>query len=124
MAPSFEVTNWGELLWFAAYCIAVGAVVFVVDWVVYKLKGTDSLLGIVYTGKNAFALLAMWSFGAGFMGLIGGYAEIIQLNRQAVIVLGVAWPVVLSKWVAAVSSKSAEKEPDAQEDESTSKDED
>lgn len=79
--------------------MAIGAAAFTLDLIACQLRGTDSLLGIVYKKGNAWALFLLWSIGAALMGLIGGYVEIFQLNRASVLAVGLAWPILLSKLV-------------------------
>ena len=97
---TFEATNLPNLVLFASYCAFFGCLVFLIDLIACKLKNSDSLIGIVYKGNNSLVLLGLWTIGAGLMAFVGGYVEIFQLNKQTVIALGVAWPVILSRLVS------------------------
>lgn len=96
---NYEIQNGAELLRFALYCTTAGGIVFLIDLLACKIRSTQSLLGIVFTKENTFFLFALWSVGAGLMGLIGAYAEVFQLTKPSVISVGFTWPFLLSKVV-------------------------
>jgi hypothetical protein len=120
MAP-FEIDNAQQLIGFALYCGLAGAAVFVIDLLACKISSTKSFLGIVYRSGNSLLLLSLWTVGAALAGGVGAYLGVFQLTKTSVMAVGVAWPLMLSKFVktsvAVGVSDDVEQDLDGEEDE-------
>jgi hypothetical protein len=90
-------TDWQGLLLFSFLCGLAAGAAFALDLAVCHLTGNKSLLNISYGKKNSFVLLLLWSLGAAILAFIGSFGEIIQTNKQTILVLAVAWPILFTK---------------------------
>lgn len=99
------------LLVFAAASAVMGTVVVLLDWIILTVHGR-SLLNLGYAGVfRSLGMVALWGAGAGLGALLGGWADIFEINRNACLVAGVAWPAVLPRVLAATGESEEIQQP-------------
>jgi len=111
------VLSYQDIAYFALLCGIVSMLVFIIDFLIYKVKKKPSYLGIIYQGNNSFVLALLWFLGAASVGIITHLMGIIKINNQTIVAVGVSWPYVFSKIVK--QSKSHWDEGDEQLEEET-----
>ncbi|PMN69686.1 hypothetical protein [Enterovibrio norvegicus] len=97
---------------FAIVSSVYGLLIVLLDFCATKGACRPSTLKLSYAGYKTFFIIFLWGLGAGIAGLFGAGAGIFEISRTACIFVGVGWPLVLPRLLAASSKDiSTEKVP-------------
>jgi branched-subunit amino acid transport protein AzlD len=108
--------NYEEIGYFAALCGIVSLLVFIIDFLIYKVQKKPSFLGIIYRSNNSFLLALLWILGAASVGIITHLIGILKINTQTVVAVGVSWPYVFSKIVKFTKNQLDEEDEQLEEE--------
>jgi hypothetical protein len=96
---------------FGAVSAIMGALVVIADATFFRLKG-KSLLKLGYAGVgNTILNIILWGIGAGLVGILGAVFGLFQVNSQASMIVGLAWPVTLPRLIEAATTPAEDEQP-------------
>ena len=111
-----------ETFSFVLNCAILGLIVTFIDFMAGYLRNQKSLLGISYGKKNMLVVFMFWIIGAGMLGFLGAYLNLLKPTPVSVCAVAVGWPLLFSKFVANLLDGDPNDGGDA--DESTDEEED
>jgi hypothetical protein len=95
---------------FVAGCGICGLLTVAGDICLFVLR-KQSFLDFVYTWKNFFVLMSVWTLGAMISGFVGQIFGIFQINLLACLTAGLAWPLILVRLKKGAAEKIGPQEP-------------
>ena len=105
-----------KLIPFAVGAAITSLLVLFVDYLFfYCHKNRESLLGITYRGNNFFVIALTWFGGGLVVPYLCALFEIFDSSKQAMISLGILWPVAFTKLIEG-SKSFLSYEDDVEED--------
>nr|VFK13811.1 MAG: hypothetical protein BECKLPF1236B_GA0070989_105215 [Candidatus Kentron sp. LPFa] len=88
------------LIPFAFGCAITSVLFLIVDYAYFMAQGQKSLLNIIYRGRNFLLILTTWFLGAFVVGYFAAYIEMFdETSKLSLVVVGILWPVVLTKMI-------------------------
>ena len=107
-----KISNGG----FAIASSFVGGLVFIMDLIVYTVRG-KSFLKLAHSFPYSIWLFILWGVGAGIGGFLGALLQIVKLNTVACVTVGVSWPLILPRLLNAAKDDLAPEQSGQDEEE-------
>ena len=97
-----------SLLIFSVSAALIGVIIVVLDFLA-SFANIKSFLKLNHKPTKLLFFVILWGLGAGVAGFIGVGLDILQMNRHTAIIVGIAWPLLMTRYV---KSAFAEAEPE------------
>jgi len=97
---TYEILLNSETLHFGFACGIVSLLVMCADWVSVTQLNKESALSIPYKGlswSKWIKLLIAWWGAAAIVGYLSVLTEVLQMSKQTMLAIGLAWPVAFAK---------------------------
>jgi hypothetical protein len=97
-----EATETGlYILVFGIGCAFAAALILVVDICIFVIRGW-SFLKLEHSFIRSLLVFALLPAAAGIVGMLGLALDVLQGSRAACVVVGIAWPSVLTALIGAI----------------------
>ncbi len=87
---------------FCTGCAIMGILVFVIDILMYRIKGNSLLwskdnIRLKHSIRTSPLLLLAWIAGSFFVGYIGKLTTLVQASALSCVIIGVLWPYIFTR---------------------------
>jgi hypothetical protein len=99
---TYEILLNPDTLHFGFACGMVSLLVMCADWVSVNQLNKESVLGIPYRGLSWVKwmnLIIAWWGAAAIVGYLSVLTDILQMSKQTMLAIGLAWPVAFAKLI-------------------------
>ena len=99
---TYEILLNSATIHFGFACGIVSLLVMCADWVSVTQLNKESVLGIPYKGlswSKWIKLLIAWWGAAAIVGYLSVLTDILQMSKQTMLAIGLAWPVAFAKLI-------------------------
>lgn len=108
-----------KLMVFAIATSLIALFICLLDWIVTKLLGRSSILGVGFGGVKTLQAILLWGVGAGVGAYVGGLIELFNIESvSSKVIVGVSWPTILPRLIAISTVKEKEEEQEESQEES------